>query len=113
LALDDFGTGFSTLSSLRSLPIDIVKVDRSFVSNIDDAADDRSRVLTESIVALSRQLGLETVAEGIETADQLDRVRALGCDVGQGYLFSRPVALDAVAEAVAGIHRQFAVEAVR
>jgi diguanylate cyclase (GGDEF)-like protein/PAS domain S-box-containing protein len=108
LALDDFGTGFSTLSSLRSLPIDIVKVDRSFISNIDNATDGRSRLLTESIVAMSRQLGLETVAEGIETTDQLDRVRALGCDVGQGYLFSRPVALDAVDRAIADIHAQFA-----
>jgi diguanylate cyclase (GGDEF)-like protein/PAS domain S-box-containing protein len=108
LALDDFGTGFSTLSSLRSLPIDIVKVDRSFISNIDDANDDRARLLTESIVAMSRQLGLSTVAEGIETMAELKRVRALGCDVGQGYLFSRPVALDAVDDAVANIHARFA-----
>jgi diguanylate cyclase (GGDEF)-like protein/PAS domain S-box-containing protein len=108
LALDDFGTGFSTLSSLRSLPIDIVKVDRSFISNIDDANDDRSKLLTESIVAMSRQLGLSTVAEGIETVEQLNRVRALGCDVGQGYLFSRPVALDAIDDAVTSIHAQFA-----
>jgi diguanylate cyclase (GGDEF)-like protein/PAS domain S-box-containing protein len=111
LALDDFGTGFSTLSSLRSLPIDIVKVDRSFISNIDDVNNDRSRLLTESIVTMSRQLGLETVAEGIETNDQLDRVRALGCDVGQGYLFSRPVALEAVDAAIANIHAQFASRA--
>jgi diguanylate cyclase (GGDEF)-like protein/PAS domain S-box-containing protein len=108
LALDDFGTGFSTLSSLRSLPIDIVKVDRSFISNIDDTNNDRSRLLTESIVTMSRQLGLSTVAEGIETTEQLDRVRALGCDIGQGYLFSRPVALEAVDDAVAHIHAQFA-----
>jgi diguanylate cyclase (GGDEF)-like protein/PAS domain S-box-containing protein len=105
LALDDFGTGFSTLSSLRSLPIDIVKIDRSFVAN-DSASDERTRLLTESIVTMGHQLGLETVAEGIETDSQMDRMRALGCGTGQGYLFSKPVPLANMASVVADIEAQ-------
>jgi diguanylate cyclase (GGDEF)-like protein/PAS domain S-box-containing protein len=94
LALDDFGTGYSTLSSLRSLPIDIVKIDRSFLET--NGCDDRSQLLTESIIAMGRQLGLETVAEGIETEAQLERMRDLGCGSGQGYLFSKAVPLSEI-----------------
>jgi diguanylate cyclase (GGDEF)-like protein/PAS domain S-box-containing protein len=107
LALDDFGTGFSTLSSLRSLPVDIVKIDRSFVAN-SFGEDDRTQLLTEAIVQLGRQLGLSTVAEGIENAQQLDRMRSLGCDTGQGYLFSRPVPIKEVAETIERIERELA-----
>ncbi len=99
LALDDFGTGYSTLSSLRSLPIDIVKIDRSFLRN--ELGDNRSSLVAESIIAMGRQLGLETVAEGIETQEQLDRMRSLGCGTGQGFLFSKAVPLGEI-EAVIG-----------
>ncbi len=99
LALDDFGTGYSTLSSLRSLPIDIVKIDRSFLRT--ELGDNRSSLVAESIIAMGRQLGLETVAEGIETQEQLDRMRSLGCGTGQGFLFSKAVPLGEI-EAVIG-----------
>jgi diguanylate cyclase (GGDEF)-like protein/PAS domain S-box-containing protein len=87
LALDDFGTGYSSLSHLRRFPIDILKIDRSFVADVD-AAGDGERALVQSIVRLARSLDLEIVAEGIERPTQLSRLRALGVQLGQGYLFS-------------------------
>jgi diguanylate cyclase (GGDEF)-like protein len=89
LALDDFGTGYSSLSSLHLLPVDTVKIDRSFVSQSDTSA--HHRVLIEATVKVAQSLGMTTVAEGIETASQADVVRALCCAKGQGYLFSRPL----------------------
>lgn len=89
LALDDFGTGYSSLSSLHLLPVDTVKIDRSFVSQSDTSA--HHRVLIEATVKVAQSLGMKTVAEGIETASQAEVVRALRCGKGQGYLFSRPL----------------------
>ncbi|GAB3384637.1 putative bifunctional diguanylate cyclase/phosphodiesterase [Massilia agri] len=89
LALDDFGTGYSSLSSLHLLPVDTVKIDRSFVSQSDTSA--HHRVLIEATVKVAQSLGMTTVAEGIETGPQADVVRALCCTKGQGYLFSRPL----------------------
>ena len=89
LALDDFGTGYSSLSSLHLLPVDTVKIDRSFVSQSDTSA--HHRVLIEATVKVAQSLGMTTVAEGIETGSQADVVRALCCAKGQGYLFSRPL----------------------
>ncbi len=89
LALDDFGTGFSALSYLDRLPLEGLKIDRAFVSSI--TADDSQGQILAAIAGLANGLGLSTVAEGIETRDQLAAVRALGCDRGQGYLFSRPL----------------------
>lgn len=89
LALDDFGTGYSSLSSLHLLPVDTVKIDRSFVSQSDTSA--HHRVLIEATVKVAQSLGMMTVAEGIETGSQADVVRALCCAKGQGYLFSRPL----------------------
>ncbi|MDE2159886.1 MAG: EAL domain-containing protein, partial [Burkholderiales bacterium] len=89
LALDDFGTGYSSLSSLHHLPVDLVKVDRSFVSQVDSS--DYHRVLIEATVQVARSLRLATVAEGIETEAQAQAVRLLGCDKGQGFLYSRPL----------------------
>ncbi|MDA0183036.1 EAL domain-containing protein [Solirubrobacter phytolaccae] len=88
IALDDFGTGFSALGYLERLPLEGLKIDRAFVSGV--AADNRGQVLG-AIAGLANGLGLSTVAEGIETEAQLAAVRALGCDRGQGYLFSRPL----------------------
>jgi diguanylate cyclase (GGDEF)-like protein len=88
LVLDDFGTGYSSLSYLKHLPLDMIKVDRSFVAGLDGSAD---RSIVDAVIALAHGLGIGVVAEGIETASQLDRLRELGCDLGQGYLFSRPV----------------------
>jgi EAL domain-containing protein (putative c-di-GMP-specific phosphodiesterase class I) len=88
LVLDDFGTGYSSLSYLKHLPLDLIKIDRSFVAGIDEIAD---RSIVEAVVALAHGLGIGVVAEGIETERQAARLHKLGCDLGQGYLFSRPV----------------------
>ena len=96
LALDDFGTGYSSLASLHLLPVDTVKIDRSFVSQSDTSA--HHRVLIEATVKVARSLGMDTVAEGIETAAQARVVNELQCDKGQGYLYSRPLASTALIE---------------
>jgi EAL domain-containing protein (putative c-di-GMP-specific phosphodiesterase class I) len=94
IAIDDFGTGYSSLAYLRRFPIDMLKVPREFIDGLGrDAHDD---VITRAIVELAGTLGLLTVAEGIETTQQSDHVAALGCDLAQGYLFSRPIEADAV-----------------
>ena len=89
LALDDFGTGYSSLSSLHLLPVDTVKIDRSFVCQADTSA--HHRVLIEATVKVAQSLGMNTVAEGIETQSQLDVVRNQRCDKAQGYFYSRPL----------------------
>jgi diguanylate cyclase (GGDEF)-like protein len=89
LALDDFGTGYSSLSSLHQLPVTTVKIDRSFVGEAETSA--HHRVLVEATVRVAASLAMITVAEGIETVEQARIVRALGCDKGQGYLFSKPL----------------------
>jgi EAL domain-containing protein (putative c-di-GMP-specific phosphodiesterase class I) len=88
IVLDDFGTGYSSLSYLRNLPIDEIKIDRSFVADLER---DASATIVGAVVSLSHGLGFEVVAEGIETAGQADRLRALGVDLGQGYLWSPAV----------------------
>jgi EAL domain-containing protein (putative c-di-GMP-specific phosphodiesterase class I) len=95
VALDDFGTGYSSIGYLRQLPVDILKLDRSFVSGpmAGTSVDD---VLLEAIVAMGHTLRLDVIAEGIEALDQLMRLRAAGCQVGQGFLFSRPVPAEAI-----------------
>lgn len=94
LAIDDFGTGHSSMSYLRSLPVNFLKVDRSFVSGASAASGELS--LTRSIAAMAREAGLHVVVEGIETIKQLSRVREIGCRRGQGYYFSRPVAAETI-----------------
>jgi EAL domain-containing protein (putative c-di-GMP-specific phosphodiesterase class I) len=89
LSTDDFGTGFSSLSYLQRFPFNRLKIDRSFVNILD--TDDKSNAIVKTILMLGLNLGLEIVAEGIETREQLDLLRALGCKLGQGYLFARPV----------------------
>jgi EAL domain-containing protein (putative c-di-GMP-specific phosphodiesterase class I) len=93
LAIDDFGTGYSSLSYLRQFPIDILKIDRSFVASMANGPDETA--LMHSILKLSDTLHLETVAEGIEEPGQLAKLRTLGAEFGQGFLFARP--LDATA----------------
>jgi diguanylate cyclase (GGDEF)-like protein len=94
IAIDDFGTGYSSLAYLRRFPIDMLKVAREFVDGLGrDAHDD---VITHAIVELANTLGLLTVAEGIETTQQSETLAALGCDIAQGYLFSRPIEAEAV-----------------
>jgi len=94
VALDDFGTGYSSIGYLRQLPVDVVKVDRSFVSGTDSGGE--GNVLLEAIVGMAQRLGLAIIPEGIEEPDQLERLRAMGCHIGQGFLMSRPVSPDAI-----------------
>jgi EAL domain-containing protein (putative c-di-GMP-specific phosphodiesterase class I) len=89
LAIDDFGTGYSSLSYLRGLPIDVVKIDKSFVDGID--ASEQQQALVDGIIRLARTLGLEVIAEGIENEAQRDRLKAMGCRYGQGYLLAMPM----------------------
>src|SRR3954471_11844798 len=99
IAIEDFGTGYSSLACLRRFPIDMLKVAREFVDGLGrDAHDD---VITRAIVELAGTLGLLTVAEGIETTQQSETVAALGCDIAQGYLFSRPIEAEAVSAVMA------------
>ena len=100
LALDDFGTGYSSLSSLQQLPVDVVKIDRSFVEQVESSA--HHLVLTEATVKVAQSLGMTTVAEGIETAGQFSALRTLGCDKGQGYLWSKPLGSAAAREWLQG-----------
>ena len=88
LHLDDFGTGYSSLAALHRFPVDALKIDRSFIAAIGDA--DGSDVIVRSTVALAHSLGLDVIAEGIEDPSQLQRSRTLGCEYGQGFLFSKP-----------------------
>jgi EAL domain-containing protein (putative c-di-GMP-specific phosphodiesterase class I) len=96
LAIDDFGTGYSSLSYLHSFPIDVLKIDRSFVSRLGGEHSDLA--IVEAIIALARGLDMEVTAEGIETPEQLAQLRALKCHRGQGYYFARPLAADAAGE---------------
>jgi diguanylate cyclase (GGDEF)-like protein len=93
IALDDFGTGYTSITHLRQLPIDIIKIDRSFVSRL---ASDKDRTLLAMITDLGHHLGLTITAEGVETEEQYDLLRQLGCDRAQGFLMSRPLPADAL-----------------
>ncbi len=92
IAMDDFGTGFSSLGALQGLPIDALKVDRSFVMGMTRSRD--SYKIVDAILSLARSLGLSAVAEGVETAEQAEMLAGLGCQLGQGYLFARPLSKD-------------------
>jgi EAL domain-containing protein (putative c-di-GMP-specific phosphodiesterase class I) len=89
IAMDDFGTGYSSMSNLRRYPFDALKIDKSFIQDI--AIDEADRELVSATVVMAHALGLKVVAEGVETASQLDILRRLGCDFAQGYLFARPM----------------------
>ena len=93
ISLDDFGTGYSSLTYLQKFDIDFIKIDQSFVRNLKPASTDMA--LCKAIILLAHDLGMQVVAEGVETAEQRDLLMAAGCDFGQGYLFARPLGVDA------------------
>jgi len=99
LSIDDFGTGYSSLTYLQRFPVDLVKIDQTFVAAIDspDSHDDDRGTIVRAVVSMAHALGLGVVAEGVERAEQLTLLRTLDCDLAQGYLFSEPVTADAFA----------------
>ena len=100
LVLDDFGTGYSSLSYLRRMPLDTIKIDRSFVLGIDE--DNSNLPIVKAVIALAHALGIDVVAEGIETAGQRALLRDLVCDRGQGYFYARPQASEMLSALLAG-----------
>jgi EAL domain-containing protein (putative c-di-GMP-specific phosphodiesterase class I) len=96
IAIDDFGTGYSSLAYLKRLPIDVLKIDRSFVMNM--RTDQNDAVIVRSTIELGHNLGLEVVAEGVESEPVWSNLAELGCDMAQGYFLSRPMAGDDFAE---------------
>jgi diguanylate cyclase (GGDEF)-like protein/PAS domain S-box-containing protein len=100
LAVDDFGTGYSSFAYLRRFPIDILKIDKSFVDGV--ATEPTASALVDAMIRIGKTLRLETVAEGVERLEQADQLRTLQCDIGQGYLFSRPMPSEAVSTFLRG-----------
>jgi EAL domain-containing protein (putative c-di-GMP-specific phosphodiesterase class I) len=100
LALDDFGTGYSSLAYLRRFPLDVLKIDRSFIAGIEH--DHEAAALVGAVMTMAGSLGLDVVAEGIETEAQRARLRELGCRLGQGYLFARALPGEELRRALAG-----------
>ncbi|HYP07531.1 MAG TPA: EAL domain-containing protein, partial [Bryobacteraceae bacterium] len=95
IAIDDFGTGYSSLSYLQKLPVDLLKIDRSFVQEIDVAS---TCALIQAITQVAHSLNVRVAAEGVETHSQLEAIRAIGVDLAQGFLFSRPLTAEAATE---------------
>jgi len=92
VAIDDFGTGYSSLSYLKEFDIDYLKIDRSFIKYL--SPDSREESLCEAIIVMAHKLGLQVIAEGIEELEQLDMLKRMECDYGQGYYFSKPINSD-------------------
>ena len=110
LAIDDFGTGFSSLAYLKRFPVDLLKIDKSFVDGV--AFRNHDRAIVEAIIALGHALGLRVIAEGVEGPEQLEQLRMLGSELGQGYFFSRPLSSDRVTgmPSLLDAHRRWAAD---
>jgi EAL domain-containing protein (putative c-di-GMP-specific phosphodiesterase class I) len=94
ISMDDFGTGYSSLASLQDLPLDVLKIDKLFVDHV--AEDPRRTAFAQAIIRMGKTLGLGLIAEGVENAEQAERLQSLGCRFAQGFYFSRPVAADEI-----------------
>ena len=103
LVLDDFGTGYSSLSRLKRFPLDVLKIDRSFVSGMHSNPDDRA--IVKATIDMAHAVGLTVVAEGVETREQEQYLREFGCDRAQGYLYARPQPADAISDVLAAALR--------
>ena len=109
LAMDDFGTGYSSLSYLTRFPIDALKLDQSFVHDI--MTNETNAIVARAVISMGRNLQLKVIAEGVETAEQLAFLQTQGCDEGQGYYFSRPVAADQFAKLLETGKARFTLQA--
>ena len=98
-SMDDFGTGFSSLSYLRKLPIDTLKIDKSFVDTV--VTDNPTRTIAETIIGMGKKLGFHTIAEGVEDEVQFDLLRDIGCDIIQGFYMGRPMVSEKIEELLA------------
>jgi EAL domain-containing protein (putative c-di-GMP-specific phosphodiesterase class I) len=107
LAIDDFGTGYSSLAYLAKFPVDCLKIDRAFTSAISNSTE--SRALVRTLVQLGRDLGLTTLAEGVETTEQIDRLRDEQVDQAQGFLMARPLEADVLATTILGLSPEVVV----
>ena len=96
LVMDDFGTGYSSITNLKRLPVDVLKMDRSIVEGMD--RDLANRAVASATIDLAHALGLDVVAEGVETSAELDKLRSMGCDIGQGYYWYRPSSSQKITE---------------
>jgi EAL domain-containing protein (putative c-di-GMP-specific phosphodiesterase class I) len=95
VALDDFGTGYASLTHLQQFPVDVIKIDKSFVDRLE-GGDAKATAVVDAVLQMAKRLSMQTVAEGVETKEQARYLRARGCTIGQGYFFSRPIAASAV-----------------
>jgi EAL domain-containing protein (putative c-di-GMP-specific phosphodiesterase class I) len=96
VALDDFGTGFASLTHLMTIPIDAIKIDKSFTQDVTGHGP--SRIIVEGLIQIARKLGLTVIAEGIETTEQVDHYCQVGCGIGQGYLYSKAAPFDVITQ---------------
>jgi EAL domain-containing protein (putative c-di-GMP-specific phosphodiesterase class I) len=102
LAVDDFGTGYSSLAYLRRFPVELLKVDQAFVHGLGaESVDAEDRAIVAAVVSLAHTLGMKAIAEGVETPEQLSELRALGCDMAQGFLVAKPITTLAVDDLIA------------